>query len=109
MQSNMKKIIPVITLCICFFEFSFGVKNTSQTVHKTFHLSQGVTESDYMKNVVILKLKPEFRTIISASAISHPALSQYLNSIGETDLKKKSENPLTNNTFSLFSYKFMVL
>ncbi len=48
-----------------------------------------IEQNEYVKNNVIVRLKPEFREVASITYIDHPALNAYLQSIGTTSLEKK--------------------
>ncbi len=48
-----------------------------------------LADNDYVKNNVIVRLKPEYRALAGVDQIQHTALSEYLAAIGCNEIKKK--------------------
>jgi hypothetical protein len=56
---------------------------------KYFTLPSLATENDYIKNTIIIKVKPDFRSNCSETAIVIPKLQQVFTQLGITGLQKK--------------------
>ncbi|MBL0048361.1 MAG: S8 family serine peptidase [Bacteroidetes bacterium] len=85
----MRKItflLALISLATLVASASNRAINSNAKSSKQFELA--LSDNEYLKNTVIVKLKPEFRNVASTTSIQQPALIAYLNSIGITNIKK---------------------
>jgi serine protease len=74
------------------FQVAYAGDNTKQIKKNTpsteFHLPAGLTEADYKANTIILKLKPEYRTIATANSINDPRLIAVFDELQAQNLGK---------------------
>ncbi len=59
---------------------------------KQFLIPSTITSKDYLKNTIILKLKPQYRNIADQKKIDNPLLDQVLAYVGVSALSKKFPN-----------------
>lgn len=72
-------------MTMCLFQTAYAgdinQKSKKNNQDKTFHLPSGATESDYVSNTIIFKLKPEFR-----NGIQDAKLTSVFNEIQTVDI-----------------------
>jgi serine protease len=57
-----------------------------------YTIPENVTPSDYLEKTVVLRLKPQYRGLITASSVDHSGLSTFLQSIGAATPSKRFPN-----------------
>lgn len=94
----MKKTITSISLCLGILSFSpqsFAGGNTVRVIipgnhaPQRFKMPKSVNEGDYLPNIVIVKVKPEYRANCRTSSINNLLpLQDFMNEIGTENLEK---------------------
>ncbi|MGI8893386.1 MAG: S8/S53 family peptidase [Bacteroidia bacterium] len=79
---------PLIFIVLFFLLSSFYGEETSNPSNQ-FRIPENVTKEDYAQDIVIIKVKPEYRNFCSLEEISIPALQALFSQISPSSLKKK--------------------
>ncbi len=90
-MTTLKKNLMGITLLLAVVTFfSFGTRNNDQPVKvKYFKMPESITAIDYTPNVIVFKLKEEFRSVASNNAINNSSLLASLDYLGASSVEKK--------------------
>ncbi|MBI3519822.1 MAG: S8 family serine peptidase [Bacteroidetes bacterium] len=91
----MKKITNVLLLFIIFtkqYSFSQSLDSYASINKEPQVISSRLTPDAYLLNTIIIKVKPEFRNIVSNNKINHLQLEQIFTRIGVSSLQKKFPN-----------------
>ncbi len=78
--------------------FSGNLFSQEKISKRYFRMPQGITESDYLPKIIIVKVQPEFRSFCSAEKISIPEVESIFSFAQAEHLRKKfphSPAPLT--------------
>src|SRR5690606_24720966 len=67
----------------------FCTSLSAQPSHRDFVFPTGITQNDFLKDEIIIKLKPEYRQFASENEIKIPSITDELNAIGVSVIKKK--------------------
>jgi subtilisin family serine protease len=82
-KKSMKRILPLL-----IFLFSVAASNA-----QSYNLSR-LSQDDYKKNTIILKVKEHFRTACNESSVNIPSLQKALTTIGGASLIKKFKHEM---------------
>ncbi len=62
---------------------------SAQPSNRSFSFPAGITQDDFLKNEIVIKLKPEYRQFALENEIKIPSITNELNAIGVSVIKKK--------------------
>ncbi len=82
----MKTNVVLTVSLLLLIPFIITAGNNSG--NSSFKLPQGITKTDYMENTIILRVKPEYRSICLEDRIQASAFNNILANLGQTHLQK---------------------
>jgi serine protease len=72
-----------------FFTTSFNGGGEKKGASNNFRLPENVTKDDYANDVVIIKVRPEYRNFCFTEEIAIPGFQKYLSDVAPVTVKKK--------------------